>query len=344
MSNGSDQDMLDLLVVGAGPTGIAIGARARQTGLNVLLVDRGPLAAALVEFPVYMEFFTTRDLMEIAGVPLSIPHDKPNRREALAYYRSVAARFEIPVALHEEVVALERAEDGFEVSSRRRGSPDDTVRRARSVVLAQGYFHRPRALGVSGESLSWVHSRYREPYGHFGERVAIIGGGNSAVEAALELWRNHVRVTVVHRRPRIKATVKYWLEPDFENRVAEGSIEALFGATVRSFAEEPEGRRIELESDSGRSSLPVDAAYVLIGYEPDTALARECGVAFDPETLVPAFDPHTCESNVPGLFLAGTVQVGRDIGKLFIENSRVHADRIVAEVASRASEGLSGPN
>lgn len=337
MAEGGETSVLDLLVVGAGPTGIAIGARARQAGLDVLLVDSGPLAAALVEFPVYMNFFTTRDLMEIAGVPLPTPHDKPSRREALAYYRAVAARFEIPLALHEEVTGLKRTEGEFEITSRsvdRKAS--GCVRRARAVALAQGYFHRPRRLTVPGEEHSWVHTRYREPYRHFDERIAIVGGGNSAVEAALDLWRNHVQVTVIHRRPAVKDTVKYWMKPDFENRVAEGSIEFRPSAAVVKFGQAPgEGRWVELETPTGAERVGVAAAYVLIGYEPDIALGRSCGVTFEAETLVPAFDPETCESNVPGLYLAGTVQVGRDIGKLFIENSRVHADRLVEQVAAR---------
>ncbi len=336
MAEPASDSLLDLLVVGTGPTGIAIGARARQAGLKVLLVDRGPLAAALVGFPVHMGFFTTRDLMEIAGVPMSIPHDKPSRREALAYYRAVADRFEIPLALHEEVSSVVREGDAFRVVSRAGGGRGpERIRRARTVALAQGYFHRPRKLGVPGEGLDWVHSRYREPYLHFGEHVAVIGGGNSAVEAALDLWRNHVRVTVIHRGGAVKETVKYWMKPDFENRVAEGSIGARLNATVGRFEDEAgHGGRVVVETPAGPESLGVDAAYVLIGYEPDIGLAQGCGVSFDPETLVPTFDPATCESNVPGLYLAGTIQVGRDIGKLFIENSRVHADRVVAHVAS----------
>ncbi len=329
--------VLDLAVVGAGPTGIAIGARARQAGLDVLLIDRGPLAAALVGFPTYMSFFTTRDLIEIAGVPMSTPGDKPSRREALAYYRAVAARFEIPLALREEVVGLATAEGGFRIDSRARGG--DVVRRARTVALAQGYFHRPRRLGVPGEDASWVRSRYLEPYGHFEDQVLLVGGGNSAIEAALELWRNHARVTLVHRRDRVKDTVKYWLKPDLENRIAEGSIAAHLETTVRAFRSEGSRRLVDLAGPDGETSVAVDAAYVLVGYEPDTQLAAGCGVTFDPATLVPTCDPETCESNVEGLYLAGTIQVGRDIGKLFIENSRVHADRVVADVARRLRDG-----
>ena len=217
---------LDLLVVGAGPTGIAIGAEAKGAGLSTLLVDRGALTANLMAFPTSMTFFTTRDRLEIAGLPFPVPHDKPDRREALTYYRSVVAHHDLPLALHEEVLAVTPLGDGFEVRTRTRAG--ERLRGARAVALATGYFHNPRLLGVTGEDQEWVSSRYLEPYGHFGERVVIVGGGNSAAETALDLWRNGANVTVIHRGASFKPTVKYWVKPDIENRVADGAIEARF--------------------------------------------------------------------------------------------------------------------
>ncbi len=330
----AEPESVDLLVVGAGPTGIATGAAAQEQGLSALLVDRGPLAANLLDFPTYMTFFTTRDLLEIAGVPFAVPHDKPSRREALAYYRAVAATHALRVAQHEEVLAARPVAGGFEVVSRAAGG--ERRRRSRAVALATGYFHRPRRLGVPGEELPWVHSRYREPYRHFGETVAVIGGGNSAAEAALDLWRNGVEVRLVHRRAAVKPTVKYWVKPDLENRIAAGAIEAFFDTRVTAFG----ARGIELEGPRGRSFLAADAAYVLIGYEPDVELERRCGVDVDPATLVPSFDPATCESNVPGLYIAGTLQAGRDLGKIFIENSRQHAPRIARHLAARLAASV----
>ena len=320
------EGVLDLLVVGAGPTGIAIGAEARGAGLSVLLVDRGALTANLLDFPTFMTFFTTRDLLEIAGVPFSTPHDKPDRREALAYYRSVVARHELPVALHEEVSTVRPGPHGFTVTSR--GERGDRERHARAVALATGYFHNPRYLGVAGESQPWVQARYLEPYGHFGEHVVVVGGGNSAVETALDLWRNGARVTVVHRGAGFKPTVKYWIKPDVENRIAEGAISARFETVVRGFGD----RVVELVGPAGEEALPADAAYVLIGYEPDVELQQRCGIEVDPETMVPSFDPESCESNVPGLYIAGTLQAGLDTGRIFIENSRDHGRQIVAHL------------
>ena len=317
---------VDLLVVGAGPTGIAIGAGAQDAGLSTLLVDRGALTANLLAFPTFMTFFTTRELLEIAGVPMSVPHDKPSRQEALAYYRAVVARHDLPLALHEEVLAVTPTAGGFEVRSRTREG--ERVRSAGAVALATGYFHNPRLLGVAGEDQDWVHSRYLEPYPHFGERVVIVGGGNSAVETALDLWRNGARVTVVHRGSGFKPTVKYWIKPDIENRVEEGAIEARFETVVRRFGD----REVVVSSPGGDDRLPAQAAYVLIGYEPDAEFERRCGIEVEAETLVPVFDPQTCETNVTGLYVAGTLQAGRDTGKIFIENSRVHGGRIVAHV------------
>lgn len=323
---------LDLLVVGAGPTGIAIGAEARQAGLSVLLVDRGGLTAAIQGYPTFMQFFTTRDRLEIAGVPFAIPDDKPTRRQALVYYRMVVERYQVPLALYEEVVEVQKvADELFRVATRRAGG-SERVYHARAVALATGYFGQPVRLGVPGDDLPWVRSYYTEPYPHFGQDVVIVGAGNTAAEAAVDLWRNGARVTLVHRGAGLKTGVKYWLKPDVENRIEEGSIAVRFHSTVEAFL--PDGT-VALRTGAGRELLPADAAYVLIGYRPDAALERRCGIEVDPETLVPAHDPETCESNVPGLYVAGTLQAGRWTDRIFIENSRDHGPRIVHHLRQR---------
>jgi thioredoxin reductase (NADPH) len=324
-------ETLDLLVVGAGPTGIAIGAEARRQGLSVLLVDRGPLTSAIQGYPTFMEFFTTRDRLEIADVPFTIPEDKPTRRQALVYYRAVVERYGVPLALYEDVRDVSRTADGlFEVTSVTRD--DEHVRRAHAVALATGYFVNPSRLGVEGENLPWVYSRYTEAYPFYGQDVVIVGAGNTAAEAALDLWRNGVRVTMVHRGPHVKPGVKYWVKPDIENRIEEGSIRALFHTSVRAFR--PQG--VEIETSDGRTEmLPAQAAFVLVGYTPEVSFLRQCGVEVDPETLEPAYDPATCESNVPGLYVAGTIQAGRRTDRIFIENSREHGPLIVAHLKRR---------
>ncbi|MGH9465696.1 MAG: YpdA family putative bacillithiol disulfide reductase [Thermoanaerobaculia bacterium] len=324
---------LDLLVVGAGPTGIAVGAEARAAGLSVLLVDRGPLTANLLEMPVYMRFFTTRDKLEIADVPFTSADDKPDLRQALVYYRAVVERHELPLALHEEVLAVEAQSAGFAVRARSRQG--ESVRLARAVVVATGYFGTPRRLGMPGEERPWVRQRYREPYRHSNERVVLVGGGNSVCEAALELWRAGARVTLVVRRSELKPSIKYWLKPDIENRIEEGSVSALFQTTVESFGD----RVVAVRGPGGRQTLAAEAAYVLIGYDTDAALLRRCGIEVDPDTLAPTFGEATCETNVLGLYVAGTVQSGRDTNHIFIENSRDHGQRIVRHLVARRFAG-----
>ena len=324
-----DGPPVDLLVVGAGPTGISIGAEARRETLRPLLVDKGPLLAHLLEFPRDMVFFTTRERLEIAGIPFSIPEPKPTRRQAIAYYHSVARAYELPLALHQRVVGIDRHDSDFLVTTR--GVRGERRYAARAVALATGYFDGPRRLGVPGEDLSHVRHRFVEPYAHFGESVVVVGGGNSAVEAAMELWRGGARVTLLARGPTVKPSVKYWLRPDFENRVAEGSIAARYETVVTGLAD----GGVRARGPEGDTELVADAVYVLIGYEPDVELQRRAGIEVDPLTLVPTFDAESCEANVPGVYIAGTLQAGRDTHRIFIENSRDHSRRIVEHLKAR---------
>jgi thioredoxin reductase (NADPH) len=313
----------DLIVIGAGPTGIAIGAAAVQTGIRPLLIDQGALTANLLNFPTYMNFFTTRDLLEIADIPFAIPEEKPDRRQAAAYYRGVAQRYELPLALHEEVIRIHKEEATFEVVTMRNGL--QFTHHARAVALATGYFHNPRKLGVPGEERPWIHSRYRDPYPHFSEEVVIVGGGNSAAETALDLHRNGAHVTIVHRGPELKRTIKYWVKPDVDNRIQEGVIDTRFGSQVKEFGVSG----VVVTTPKGEEVLPASAAYVLIGYEPDVKLQIEAGIEVNESTLVPRFNRQTCESNVEGLYVAGTLQAGRRTDRIFIENSRDHGRRII---------------
>jgi bacillithiol disulfide reductase len=324
-----DSLIWDVLVVGAGPTGLAVGAEARQAGLSVVLIDKGPITASLLGFPTFMRFFTTRDRLEIGGVPFTVPDEKPDRRQALVYYRAVVDHHDLTVRTHEEVVTAERRDDIFAV--RTTGPAGETIHRARCVVVATGYFGHPRRLGVPGENQPWVRGRYLEPYEHFGERVALIGAGNSACEAALELWRSGAHVTLVHRGGEIKPTVKYWVKPDIENRIEEGSIAALFDATVTAF----EDRAIVLRQRGEELRLEVAAAYVLIGYAPDAGLLRSCGVEVSEDELIPRFDEATGETHVPGLYIAGAVRSGVHTNHIFIDNSRDHGAAIVRHIAAR---------
>lgn len=321
---------LDLLIVGAGPTGIAIGAEATKAGLSALLVDRGQLTQSILDFPEFMNFFTTRDKLEIAGIPFSIPDEKPTRQQALVYYRAVADRYKLEVAAHEDVLAVRKIGDEFTVESH--GRSGTVQRKAENVVIATGYYDHPFRLAVPGAELPWVHSYYDEPYRHYRENVVIIGGGNSACEAALDLWRNGAKsVTMVVRGANLKDGVKYWVRPDVENRIADGDIMAHFNAIAVAFHGEP--RRVEIREQGGAPlMLQADTAFAFIGFHPDAELLRRCGVDVDSISLVPDFDPATCESNVPGLYIAGTVQAGLRTDQIFIENSRAHAPLIVGDI------------
>ncbi len=344
------EPIFDLIVVGAGPTGIGLGAEATRAGLSTLLIDRGPLVASLVDYPAEMLFFTTRERLEIAGVPFAIPDDKPNRRQAVAYYQAVVAKYALPLALHEDVEAVVPVTDGFVVSCRGRSGAFE--RRARSVAIASGYFCNPLRLAVPGDDLPWVHYRYREPWSHFGESVVVVGGGNSGAEAALDLFRHGARVTLVHHGQALKETVKYWVKPDLENRIAEGGIRALLGSEVESFADGVVRVRTgpatasaasalsavsaaSADATDGRVDVPAGAAYVLIGYAPETGVLEAAGVRVDPVTGAPEFDSESCETQVPGLYVAGTVQAGRETHRIFIENSRDHGVRIAAHLSRR---------
>ncbi|MEZ5333084.1 MAG: NAD(P)-binding domain-containing protein [Thermoanaerobaculia bacterium] len=293
---------------------------------------QGPLTSNLLRVPRYMKFFTTRDRLEIPDVPFTSSDDKPDLQQALIYYRAVVDHYDSPVAPHETVLEATPGDTAgiFRVLTRVEG--EERVRRARNVVLATGYFGNPRRLGVPGEDEPWVHSRYLEPYRHHGERVVLVGGGNSSCEAALELWRNGVAsVTMVVRKDELKQSVKYWVKPDVENRIAEGSIDALFDSEVESFADHV----VRVRTPDGPRELPADAAYVLIGYDTDASLLARCGVTVDPETLVPRFDEDSCETDVPGFYVAGAVQSGRDTNRIFIDNSRDHGARIVRDVLEK---------
>ena len=325
----NDHPIWDVLVVGSGPTGIAIGAEARLAGLSAVLIDRGALTANLLEFPHFMRFFTTRDRMEIGGVPFAVPDDKPDRRQALVYYRGVVRHHDMAVRTHEEVLGVEGCEGAFVVRTTTREG--ERTHRARAVVIATGYFGHPRRLEVPGEEQEWVRPRYREPYEHSDERVALIGAGNSACEAALELWRNGASVTLIHRGGEIKPTVKYWVKPDVENRIAEGSIRAFFDTVVESFGD----REIVARQSGRRVRIAADAAYPLIGYSIDATLLRRCGVEVSADELIPAFDEATGETNVPGLYVAGAVRSGVHTNRIFIDNSREHGADIIAHLRAR---------
>lgn len=321
----------DLIVVGAGPSGLATAIAAGQAGLDYVVVEKGVLVNSIYQFPVHMSFFTTPELLEIGGVPLVTPYEKPTRIEALRYYRRVAEKFDLRIEFGRQVTGLHRdaATGVFAVTST--GSAGARTDRARAVVLAVGYYDHPNRLGVPGEDLPHVSHYYRDAHSCYRQRVVIVGGKNSAAEAALELFRAGAHVTLVHRRSTLGASIKYWVKPDIDNRIAEGSIPARFDTQVVEITPTAVrvGRGGEVES------LPADRVFLLTGYHADFTLLEACGIGVDPETGVPIYDPSTLESNVPNVFLAGGVLAGKDTAPIFIENGRFHGERLVKVLAER---------
>lgn len=319
-------EIIDLAVIGAGPCGIAVGAAAAGTGRTAVLFDRGPLTASLLNYPWYMTFFSTAEMLEIGGVPFTIPEPRPTRRDALAYYRRVVRHHGIAVRQYHEVTGVARAPEGFRLQIERRDGRHFEVA-ARRVVVATGGFQAPNALGVEGEELPKVHHYYHEPYPFTDQDVLVVGGGNSAVEAALEMYRNDVRVQFVHFADAIDRGVKPWVVPDITNRFAKGEIPVHWRHRVARIGwDEVVLRHV----DTGEERvLANDAVVAMTGWRADPVLLRALGVTIDPGTGVPAHDPETMETDVPGVYIAGVLAAGHDANRIFIENGREHGGRIV---------------
>jgi thioredoxin reductase (NADPH) len=326
---------LDLLVVGAGPSGLATAIAAHQAGLRYEVVEKGALVNSIFHFPRHMTFFTTADLLEIGGLPFVTPYEKPTQVEGLKYYRKVTDAYGLNVALGLEVVALRRAEASAEAARfvvEMRGAEGVTSRRARNVALATGYYDHPNLLGIPGEERSHVSHYYTEPHGYYRKPVVVVGGKNSAAIAALELYRAGAEVTLVHRRAQLSDSIKYWIRPDIENRIKEGAIPALFETCVTEIGE----RTALLSSPRGIEEVPAEQVFLLTGYHPDTRLLRQAGVRIDEQTLVPEHDAATLETNVPGIFLAGALVSGKQTSRIFIENGRFHGEAIVGAIGGRS--------
>jgi thioredoxin reductase (NADPH) len=359
----------DLLIVGAGPTGLSAAIAARSKGLDYHVIEQGVLVNSIHRFPPQMVFFTTPELLEIGGLPFVSPYEKPTRVEALRYYRKVADTFDLRIAFGERVVSVQREEgtdgaggaDGTGGAGGRDEAGEEfvfavetrsargvrRVRYARFVIMAIGYYDHPNLLKVPGEDLPHVRHYYSEPYAHYRERVVVVGGGNSAAESALELFRAGASVSLIHRGPALKSTIKYWVRPDIENRIKEGSIAARFNTVVKAItptavvtgrldASDARGREPG-ETANGSEEIPADAVYLLTGYRADSDLLERAGITLD-DRDAPVHDRETFETNVPGLFVAGGAVAGVDTGTIFIENGRFHGDRIVATIAERMAD------
>ena len=316
-------DTIDVLIVGAGPIGIACALECKKKGLSYVVIEKGTLTNSLYNYPLNMTFFSTSEKLEIDGIPFISNNPKPTRNEALEYYRRVATSNELRINLYEKVISIEKIGNNFNVNT------TSTNYSAKNLIVSTGFFDIPNRLNVAGENLPKVMHYYKEAHPFVMQKVVVVGASNSAVDAALEIWRKGGEVTMVVRGPAIGERVKYWVKPDIENRINEGSISAYFNSEISEITE----AEVILNTPNGKVNLPNDFVIALTGYRPDFEFLKKLGVQLSHAGYtLPLYSPDTMETNLEGLYLAGVICGGLETHKWFIENSRVHAKIIVDHI------------
>lgn len=322
--------VLDCLVVGAGPTGLSCAIELQHLGVPSVVFDKGCVVNSLYHYPTNMTFFTTPELLEIGDLPMTAVRDKPNRTEALKYYRRVAEHYKLDIRQYENVHDIERTADGFLVRSvNRRGRSCEY--RARTIILATGYYDLPVKMGVPGEDLAKVLHYYVEPHPFYDCDVAVIGAKNSAAITALEVHRVGGRVSLIHRGKELSSRIKYWIRPDIENRLKNGEIQGYAESEVLEIT----AGSIRIRTPEGEKTLPNDFVLAMTGYQPDVEFLRRAGIVFDPESRKPKTNPDTLESDVPGVYLAGVIVAGMHTNEIFIENGRFHGLQIAKDIVKK---------
>lgn len=318
---------VDVLIIGGGPIGLACGIACQKNGLTHQIIEKGALVNSIYHYPVNMTFFSTSDRLEIGDVPFISHNPKPTRQEALEYYRRVALHWKLNISLFDEVRRVERLTEGFSVHTAK------SDYQAKYVIIATGFYDIPNLLNIPGESLDKVHHYYRDPHIYFGQKIVVVGAANSAVDVAMETWRKGADVTMVIRDQQIRESVKYWIRPDIENRINEGSIKAYFNANLVGIRE----NEVEIETAEGKQHvIPNDYVLAMTGYLPDFSFLHSMGIEIGgDEFRTPIHDPATMKTNVEGLYLAGVICGGLKTNKWFIENSRDHADLIMADIINQ---------
>ena len=321
---GKASDVLfDVLVIGAGPTGLACAIEVQKAGLRVVAVDKGCICNSLFHYPSHMTFFTTPELLEIGNIPFPSPNPKPTRNEALQYYRLVAAHYKLDVRQYERVERVTGSDEEFTVHTEDRfGRPG--VLRAQKLIISTGYYDLPNMMCIPGEKLSKVFHYYNDPHPYFDTDVVVIGGKNSAAIAALELWRSGARVTLVHRHDGMHRHVKYWIKPDIENRIKNGEIKAYFNTDVVEITQDA----VVLKTPQGVETIKNDFVFAMTGYHPDFSFLESLGVRFEGPDRLPVCNAETLESNIAGIYLAGVIVAGSRTNEIFIENGRFHGGQI----------------
>jgi thioredoxin reductase (NADPH) len=317
----------DVLVIGAGPTGLACAIEAQKLGLKVIVLDKGCLVNSLFHYPAGMTFFTTPELLEIGDIPFTTALQKPTREEALEYYRKVAEHYHLDLRQYEWVKTVMGEDGAFSITATdRAGRPHDY--RTKKVIVSTGYYDLANQLGIPGEDLPKVSHYYAEPHPYYDTDVVVIGGKNSAAIAALDLWRHGARVSLVHREERLHHHVKYWIKPDLENRIKAGEIEAYFSSSVQEIGID----HVVIEHAARAMRLKNDFVLALIGYHPDYDFLRSMGIELSEEQCRPVCDPVSLESNVRGIYVAGVIVAGSRTNEIFIENGRFHGQQIAADL------------
>lgn len=322
----------DLICIGAGPTGLASAIEAVRAGMKPLVIDKGCLCNSIYHYPVNMYFFTTPELLEIGDLPLVCAAEKPTRTEALKYYKKAAEHYKLELRLYETVLRLEGHDGNFTVVAKDEKGNEKRYN-SKKVVIATGYYDLPNEIGVPGEDLPHVSHYYTEPHEFWNQDVVVVGGKNSAAEAALDLYRNGARVTLVHRNAELGSTIKYWVRPDIENRIKARQVTALFDTRVNRITAD----EVIVQNGGGEKRLPARQVFALTGYHPDFEFIESFGVKLDAKTKKPALNPETLESNVPGLYLAGVVIGGKHTSEIFIENGRFHGKQIISALTGKSA-------
>jgi thioredoxin reductase (NADPH) len=320
----------DVLVIGAGPTGMACAIEAQRAGFTAALVDKGCLVNSLFHYPANMVFFTTPELLEIGDIPFTTANQKPNRSEALEYYRNVAQHYRLDVRQYQRVASVSGYDGAFKIQTHDLHHHEHEYT-ARKIVVATGYYDRPNYMNIPGEDLPKVMHYYKDPHPYFDMDVLVIGAKNSASIAALELWRRGSRVTMVHRGPEIHRNVKYWIKPDIENRIKNGEVTAHFNTCVLEIRQ----NSVRIKTPEGEREIKNDFVFALTGYHPDYEFLKSLGIELTSPEMRPVCDLQTFESNVPGIYVAGCVVSGSKTSEIFIENGRFHGRQIADDLKTK---------
>lgn len=315
-------EILDVLIIGAGPIGLNCALEAEKNGLSYVIIEKGTIVNSLYNYPLYMRFFSTADKLEIAEIPFITTSPKPGRQDALEYYQGIARQKALKIKLYEKVLDISKNEL-FEIHTSK------AKYLTKNVIIATGFYDIPNLLNIPGENLQKVKHYYTEPYPYANQKIVVIGASNSAVDAALETYRKGADVTMIIKGSEISNSVKYWVKPDIENRILEGSIKAFFNAEMQ----EVKDSTVIFKDDRGSiHEIENDFVLAMTGYLPDFDFLRNSGILLRNENLIPMYDPETMETNIKNFYLAGVVCGGKDTHLWFIENSRIHANLIVKHI------------